>query len=299
MYRGRFAPSPTGPLHFGSLVAATASFLCARQAHGEWHVRIDDLDRTRVVPGAEASILSTLDALGFAWSGPVVRQSEREELYLQALDELRAADVVFDCSCSRRELLDLSTDHAEGEELRYPGFCRHGPLAPERDCAVRFRVPPGSIEFEDEFQGHVRSDVAAAVGDFVIRRRDGLFAYQLACAVDDAEQGFTHIIRGADLLSSTARQILLLRALGKSVPAYGHVLVAVDTTGRKLSKSSQAPGVQPKSGGAVLWDVLTFLRQQPPDELRGESIAAIWDWAAARWRPEPLAGLAAAAVSGA
>ena len=300
-YRGRFAPSPTGPLHFGSITTAVGSYLEARRADGEWHIRIDDLDRARTVPGAADDILRTLEALGFEWTGPVRYQSQRDESYAAALAQLQADGLVFPCSCSRRELQQLTQSQPDTgvdvEELRYPGFCRNGPLAPERGTAVRFRVPDGAVEFDDGLQGHSTNDVQQESGDFVVRRRDGLFAYQLACVVDDHEHGFTHIVRGADLLASTARQLLLQRALRYTPMLYAHLPLMMDAGGRKLSKSSAAPAAHAASGPAVLWQALTQLQQAPPAHLPGADIKDVWAWAHAHWSLEPLRGKRCVVVS--
>lgn len=292
VYRGRFAPSPTGPLHFGSLTTAVGSYLSARAAGGEWHVRIDDLDRVRTVPGAADDILRTLEAFGLAWDGAVLQQSRRDPAYASALDQLERQGQVYACSCSRRDLQAVAPQTADPtqdpEELRYPGLCRSGPLAPERGTATRFRVPDGIVRFEDLLQGWVESDVQRESGDFIVRRRDGLFAYQLACAVDDHEQGFTHVVRGADLLGSTARQLLLLDALGFPRPRYAHLPLIVDTHGRKLSKSSSAAPVDPQRASAGLWQALQSLQQTPPDELRNASLPELWSWAQAHWSSTPL-----------
>lgn len=296
LYRGRFAPSPTGPLHFGSLIAALGSYLCARKAHGEWHVRIDDLDRPRVVPGVADDILRTLEQFGFEWSGPVVYQSQREDAYAAALEELRRGGHLFECSCSRRELLALARDPSvavETEELRYPGLCRQQPLAPDRPTATRFRVSDGLVTFNDRLQGTIATNVQYESGDFVVRRRDGLFAYQLACVVDDHAQGFTHVVRGVDLLGSTARQVLLQRALRYTLPAYAHLPLITDAEGRKLSKSSAAPAIEGSQASTLLWQALTSLHQQPPRALEKAELQEIWTWALEHWRTEALLGLRA------
>ena len=217
-YRGRFAPSPTGPLHFGSLVAAVASFLDARAVAGEWRVRIEDVDVSRTVPGAADEILRALEAFGFEWDGGVVRQSERTGRYHAALAELDRQGRVYRCRCSRREIADSALAGIEGPI--YPGTCRELRLARDIDGADRLRVPPGIIAFEDRRSGRVEQDVAREIGDFVLRRRDGLFAYQLAVVVDDADQGITDVVRGGDLLLSTPRQILLQQCLALSTPQY-------------------------------------------------------------------------------
>jgi len=293
-YRGRFAPTPTGPLHFGSLVAATASYLCARQAGGSWLVRIEDLDPPREIPGSRDQILVALERLGFEWNESIVRQSERGELYEAALQRLLASRDAFPCSCSRTEIAAAGATSDDGDELRYPGWCRDGIRAPGRPLAIRFRTPAGPVAFEDELQGPVSCDVAAQVGDLVIRRRDGWFAYQLAVVIDDAAQGITSVVRGADLLNSTPRQLLLQRALGLPTPAYAHMPVATDRNGVKLSKSAGAAALDLAHPGDELWRALLFLRQNPPPELRHAKPADLWSWAIVHWTPAPLRGQLAA-----
>ena len=281
-YRGRFAPSPTGPLHFGSLVAAVASYCEARANGGAWLLRMEDLDFPRAVPGAADQILHTLEHLGFAWDGEVMVQSRRAPDYAQALDRLQALGRVFPCACSRKEIAD-STLNSEGERI-YPGTCRRG-LPPGRQArALRLRVGEELIDFEDAVQGTLRHHLAREVGDFVLRRADGLFAYQLAVVVDDAAQGITDVVRGADLLGSTTRQILLQRLLGFATPRYAHVPVALNVAGEKLSKQTLAPAVNPAHGAMQLVHALRFLGQAAPGELVHGPVTDIWDWAHAHWK---------------
>ena len=280
-YRGRFAPSPTGPLHFGSLVAAVASYCEARVHGGAWLVRMEDLDVTRTEPGAADEILRTLDGLGFAWEGEVMVQSERTMIYAEALARLQVLGCVFPCACSRKEIADSSLN-IEGERV-YPGTCRNG-LAPGREArALRLRVGAEVIAFEDAVQGPVRHHLARVIGDFVLRRADGLFAYQLAVVVDDAAQGITDVVRGADLLGSTSRQILLQRLLGLTTPRYVHVLVAVNAAGEKLSKQTLAPAIISAQGAKQLVHALRFLGQPAPEALRRSSPGEVWSWAFAHW----------------
>ena len=210
-YRGRFAPSPTGPLHFGSLVAAVGSWADARAHGGEWLVRMEDLDPPREVPGAADEILRTLEALGLEPDGPVVRQSERGDAYRAALDRLRDRGVLFACGCTRREIADSGLPGSDGG-LVYPGTCRNGPPPGRPARALRVRVDDAVIAFDDALQGRVSQDLGRDVGDFVLLRADGFFAYQLAVVVDDAAQGITDVVRGIDLIDSTPRQIFLQRA---------------------------------------------------------------------------------------
>jgi glutamyl-Q tRNA(Asp) synthetase len=293
--RGRFAPSPTGALHFGSLVAAVASYLAARQAGGEWLVRIEDVDRAREVPGSADSIIRTLAAFGFEWTGSIERQSTRTGAYEAALERLDRAGLVYPCSCSRKAIAAGNPPGTE-DEPRYPGWCRNGPLDPLAPCAMRFKVGGETIHFVDEIQGELCADLERDCGDFVIKRRDGLFAYQLAVVVDDADQGITHVVRGADLLTSTPRQILLQRALGLAPLAYAHVPLATDDRGVKLSKSAGAGAVDATKPAEELWRALRFLRQSPPAQLRRAGLDALWSWAVEHWTTAPLRGLRQTAV---
>ena len=240
-YVGRFAPSPTGPLHFGSLVAALASYLEAKAADGKWRVRIEDLDGPREQPGAANDILRALDRLGLHWDGPVLHQSRRVERYRAVLDDLLRRGFAYPCACTRRELED-SALAIDGARV-YPGTCRHGLPAGRPARAVRLRTHDAPIGFADRVQGWIEQRVEREVGDFVLRRADGLFAYQLAVVVDDLDQGVTDVVRGADLLDSTARQIHLQRLLGARRPGYAHVPVAVNAAGEKLSKQTGAKPV--------------------------------------------------------
>jgi glutamyl-Q tRNA(Asp) synthetase len=292
-YRGRFAPSPTGPLHFGSLVAALGSFLEARTRAGAWLVRIEDLDPPRERPGAADQILRSLEALGLHWDGEVLYQSRRREAYEAALDVLAVAGLTRRCGCSRSALAALPENSCRqpGDELFHPADCIW-PLDPGHDPhALRFRARGGTVEFEDRCQGPQRFDVACSIGDFVLRRRDGLIAYQLAVTVDDAEQDISDVVRGADLLSSTPRQLLLQSALDYVHPAYMHLPLAVGDNGLKLSKSDDAPALATAAPGAQLAAVLRFLKQEPPAELAHCRPSEVLDWAIGHWRPERFRGI--------
>ena len=286
-YRGRFAPSPTGPLHFGSLVAALASYCDARAANGEWLVRIEDVDYPRRRPGAEAQILATLERYGFEWDGEVVRQSDRVALYEEALEALRTAGRVYACTCTRREL-DAAPMGVSGERV-YPGTCR-GRLPPSgggrQRHAWRVRVDSEVRTCNDRLQGAQRQELARDVGDFVVRRSDGLFAYQLAVVVDDGEQKITDVVRGADLLSSTPRQILLQDLLRLPTPAYLHVPVAINQSGEKLSKQTRAVAL-PDTPLPVLLEAWRFLGQPPFAESPAD-VAEFWKYAKASWRATRL-----------
>ncbi|HET7198109.1 MAG TPA: tRNA glutamyl-Q(34) synthetase GluQRS [Burkholderiales bacterium] len=274
MYIGRFAPSPTGPLHFGSLVAAVASWLDARAAGGRWRVRMEDLDTPRMQPGVADAILRTLAALGLAWDGGVLYQSAREALYRGALERLRAH--TYWCGCSRREIADSSLGLAVDGARIYPGTCRAG-LAPGRAArALRVRVPAGETRFVDRVQGPQAQALAREVGDFVAYRADRQFAYQLAVVVDDAAQGVSDVVRGADLLDSTARQIHLQHLLGAPTPRYLHVPVALNANGEKLSKQTGAPAVDPRRPHEAIAAALRFL---------GQPAAASLEEAVRQWNP--------------
>jgi glutamyl-Q tRNA(Asp) synthetase len=285
-YRGRFAPSPTGPLHFGSLLAATGSYLQARHHGGQWLVRIEDLDPPRAIPGSADNILRTLEIFGFEWDESVVYQSQRSALYQQALDTLIDGGYAYACSCSRSELQALNADTPqEGDELRYPGLCRHGPLRPDQPKAWRFRVPSAPIVLDDAAQGRHEFLLEHTIGDFVIKRRDGLFAYQLAVVVDDEQQRITDVVRGCDLLSSTPRQIALQQALHYSTPTYMHLPVVIADDGKKLSKSHAAPAVDAEHAATTLVAVLCHFQQSPPPDLAHGTVADIWSWAIEHWNP--------------
>lgn len=279
MYVGRFAPSPTGPLHFGSLVAALASYLDARAAGGRWLLRIEDLDRPRAERAAASVILRQLESLGLLWDGEPVWQSRREALYRAALDSLARRGMIYPCGCSRREIADSSLG-ADGARI-YPGTCRGGLPAGRVARATRLRTGSDPIRFVDRVQGKLVQALDREVGDFVLHRADGMFAYQLAAVVDDAAQGVTDVVRGADLLGSTARQIYLQRLLGYAEPRYAHVPVAVNAAGEKLSKQTGAPAIGHAQPERELVRALAFLGQQPPRALGARELL---DWARKNWR---------------
>jgi glutamyl-Q tRNA(Asp) synthetase len=302
-YRGRFAPSPTGPLHFGSLVAAVGSFLEARSRGGTWLLRLEDLDPPREQPGAAEQMLRTLEACGMGWDGEPIYQSRRRDAYRAALARLQAQGLVYPCACTRREIADsilafapardAARAHASGNAvagegrpdgaLIYPGTCSTG-LAPGRiPRATRIRVSRTVVEFDDAVQGNIRQDLAAEVGDFVLLRADGFYAYQLAVVVDDAEQGITDVVRGADLLDSTPRQIYLQRVLGLRTPRYLHLPAAVNAAGEKLSKQTRAAPVDARDPVPALVRVMAFLGQAPPAQLHRAPLAEFWRWALAHW----------------
>ena len=288
-YRGRFAPSPTGPLHFGSLIAAVASYLDAKSHCGEWLVRVEDLDPPRVVRGAADAILRTLETCGMQWDGAVVHQSTRPDAYHSALHRLRQRGVIYPCACSRREIADSAVAGIEGPV--YPGTCHGGIAAGKTAHALRVDTRGACIMFDDAVQGPVRQNLETAIGDFVLYRADHVFAYQLAVVVDDAEQGITDIVRGADLLDSTPRQIFLQQLLGYALPRYAHIPVAVNPQGEKLSKQTRAPAIDANAPLPALVAVLRFLGHAPPREIaevceaRGAAATApLWQWAIANWK---------------
>lgn len=284
-YVGRFAPSPTGPLHFGSMVAALASFLDARANGGRWLVRVEDIDPPREVAGASDAILATLEHWGLHWDGAVLFQSTRLAVYRGVVERLLQQGLAFRCRCTRRTL----GSHAQV----YPGHCRDAELEPATPHSIRIRAGQGKIGFTDLLQGRLEWDRATDLGDFVIWRRDGLCSYQLAVTIDDDFQGITHIVRGMDLMDSTARQIHLRQLLGMREPAFAHFALAVDASMQKLSKQSGARSVDDMTPGSGLWRALTFLQQRPPVELDGAPVQEQLEWAVENWQPVRLRGLSA------
>lgn len=321
-YRGRFAPSPSGPLHFGSLVSAVGSYLEARINGGVWLVRMEDIDLPRTMAGAADNILQTLERFGLCWDESVLYQSRRNDAYREALQHLQRSGAAYPCVCSRKEIADSALRGIEGQI--YPGTCRNRLEAGKQARAWRVRtdnisfsregdeswrrgtVEPesnsrrsaplglnGIMVFNDALQGRITQHLESEIGDFVVLRADGLFAYQLAVVVDDAHQKITHVVRGADLLISTPRQIHLQRMLGLNTPAYMHLPIVVNAQGEKLSKQTLAAPVDARDASAVLVRVLEFLRQQPPVELAAGKPAEILEWAIKHWNPQPLSGLRA------
>jgi glutamyl-Q tRNA(Asp) synthetase len=283
MYIGRFAPSPTGPLHFGSLVAAVASYCDARKNHGKWLLRMEDLDRPRTVYGAADTILQQLESFGFEWDGPVVYQSQRDSFYNEALETLNAKQLIYPCTCTRKEIAD-SSSIVGIEGVIYPGTCLQQPIKPDAPIAWRIKTNDIKISFIDKVQGDIHQTLNSDIGDFILKRADGLFAYQLAVVVDDALQGITHVVRGADLLNSTPRQIYLQRLLNYTTPQYAHVPVACNAAGEKLSKQTLAAAIDTSKTSFNLVQALDFLGQSPPANLLTENVNAIWQWAFANWQ---------------
>jgi len=288
-YRGRFAPSPTGPLHKGSLVAAIASYLEAKKHNGQWLVRMEDVDELRNVKGAADSILHSLEAFGFKWDEDVLYQTQRKEAYADALQTLKAQNRVYPCICSRKSLKAKAASGKiiSGEfGLIYPGTCTDNTFTKFKpdDYAIRIKVPEKNFSFNDALLNENSQNLKAELGDFIIRRRDGLFAYQLAVVVDDAFQNISHVVRGADLLDSTPRQLFLQQCMGYPQPQYSHLPLIMHNNGDKLSKQTGAKGIGHKADIPLLVECLKFLGQEPPDSLASESLSNVWQWAKENWK---------------
>lgn len=281
-YVGRFAPSPTGPLHFGSLVAAFASYLDARHHNGRWLVRMEDVDTSRCRPEWAGDILHTLERFGLEWDGEVMVQSERGDIYRAALERLGQRALVYRCTCSRREIADSAIEGLDGPV--YPGTCRHAARA-ALPAAWRVITDDREIAFTDRVQGRIAQRLESQIGDFVLQRRDSLYAYQLAVVVDDADQHITHVVRGADLLDSTPRQIWLQGLLGYPELRYAHIPVAVNEQGQKLSKQTLAPSLADADAALVLKEALHFLGQRQPQTDTPKTILAE---AVTHWKPQDI-----------
>lgn len=299
-YIGRFAPSPTGPLHFGSLVAAVASYCDAKANSGQWLLRMEDLDKPREMAGAAEDILRTLEAFGFEWDGDtlgskIMYQSQRSAVYAEVLAQLQTKSVIYPCTCTRKEIADSS--HLVGiEGVIYPKTCHKKTLdLSTRDfnasgsrmdtASQRVNVDDaGLISFKDAIQGEISQHLARVIGDFILKRKDGLFAYQLAVVVDDAAQGVTHVMRGADLLDSTPRQIYLQQLLGYATPQYAHVPVVTNSQGEKLSKQTLAQALEISQANIALFEALSFLGQNPPEEIKNATLDEVWRWAITNWQ---------------
>jgi glutamyl-Q tRNA(Asp) synthetase len=284
-YVGRFAPSPTGPLHFGSLLAAVASYVQARVNGGVWLLRVEDIDPPREQPGSDKRIIDALQTYGFEWDGPVTYQSSfaprHEELVQRLLDDGYA----YPCSCSRR---DLAGARRGPLGAIYPGTCRNGTR--NADVAIRVRTDDEAIRFVDALQGKQTQRLESESGDFVIKRRDGLIAYQLAVVADDHDQGITEVVRGSDLLDSTPRHIHLQRLLGFTTPGYLHIPVAENSDGQKLSKLTGATEIDLQEVRPVLVCALEALGQRPPEDLAAAALESIWQWAMENWQPAVMSG---------
>ncbi len=280
-YVGRFAPSPSGPLHFGSLLAAVASYCDARAHNGRWLVRMEDIDQPRCVPGADRMILDTLQRFGFKHDGEVLYQSlpERQHAYATALSRLRQKDRLFYCTCSRRQIRPFPV---------YPGTCRKRRQPPRDEHATRVLVPEQNIAIVDRIQGHFEQNLAQDCGDFIVFRKNGLYAYQLAVVVDDADQGITDVVRGIDILDSTPRQVFLQQCLGLPTPRYAHIPVIVDANGHKLSKQTFARDISNEDPPTLIRYALTALGQPSPPA--GLPLSALWQWAITHWDISKIRG---------
>lgn len=276
---GRFAPTPSGPLHFGSLVAALGSYLIARQKQGKWLVRIEDIDSPREVPGATKEILDTLNCFGFQWDGEVVYQSQRHSLYQDALDYLYSKSLLYQCDCSRKMIF-------ERNKGVYDQYCRNRNLSRETESAVRIKFEPQDLFFHDQVFGKRLLNQPKDLQDYVVRRRDGLFAYQLAVVVDDIEQGINHIVRGADILDSTPRQNFLYDCFNKKTPMYFHLPLAVDEMKRKLSKSKLSSAVKQSQATPLLLKAYSHLGQISDDALMQAKPSEFLQWAIKNFNPE-------------
>tara|TARA_R110002094_G_scaffold97132_3_gene98156 strand:+ start:1577 stop:2500 length:924 start_codon:yes stop_codon:yes gene_type:complete len=276
-YRGRFAPSPTGPLHFGSLVTALASYLEAKSCEGQWLVRIEDLDPLREPPEATGEILNSLDAHGLFSDEPVLFQSRRHEAYHSAIEHLRSEGAAYRCNCSRKQL--------QANNGRHPRHCRNSNAAiSNQPSAIRFALNDEQCQWQDQLLGLQHHRVRAEIDDPVLRRKEGFFAYQLAVVVDDIEQGITDVVRGSDLLDMTAQQLQIYHALTATPPRWLHVPVIVNEQGQKLSKQNRAPALDNRSAVKNLFGALGALGQKPPKSLLAGSVEASLEWARMHWR---------------
>lgn len=272
-------------MHFGTLIAAVASYLQAKVNNGQWLVRMEDVDTMRNVEGADLKLLKSLEAFGFEWDGEVQYQTRRTSLYTDALEQLIQQQLAFPCNCSRKQLASLDDYQQSGI---YPGTCRTNCFPFNDEHAIRIRVENKTLTFDDAVMGFYEENLVDRCGDFVVKRRDGLFAYQLAVIVDDALQGITEVVRGVDLLDSTARQIYLQQSLGYFTPTYMHIPLALGKDGEKLSKLTQATAVSDQTPVPALFNALCHLDQNPPSALRQEPINVIWQWAIENWNPAKI-----------
>jgi glutamyl-Q tRNA(Asp) synthetase len=271
-YISRFAPSPTGSLHYGSLYTALASFLQARSQQGLWLLRIDDLDIPRNIKGSADNILKTLDVFGLHWDNSVFYQSQSLETYHEILEKLLKEKLIYPCTCTRKTLTDI-----------YSGVCRDKQIPLDSPYSLRIKTDNRIISFTDELQGLIAQNLAEHHGDFILKRKDQIIAYQFAVVIDDNRQRINHVVRGYDLLDSTPRQIYLQQILGLVTPDYMHVPVIVDEQGYKLSKQTRATAVDLKKPNVVIFDLLTLLKQNPPSELRQASSTELLSWAIQHW----------------
>lgn len=286
-YRGRFAPTPSGPMHFGSLTTAVGSYLQAKANNGEWLIRIEDIDPPRIVKGATDSILRCLDKYGLNWDGPVLYQSSRYDAYRESINSLQKMQLVYPCSCSRKDIAETNINNSAMSV--YPGTCRQGLQKDRQNISLRILTTNSDIEFDDLFSGHSKQNVETEVGDFILRRNDGNYAYHLAVVVDDHDQGMTEIIRGRDLIDSTHRQIFLQQLLGLNTPVYGHLPLVIDQRGCKLSKQNKNISSLLESDPLpILFQALVFLNQQPPEDLLTADLDSFWGWAIDHWQSQNI-----------
>jgi len=285
-YRGRFAPSPTGALHFGSLITAIGSYLEAKSHNGEWLVRIENLDKPREIPTASHEILKALETLGMEWDHEVIYQDQREDVYENILTLLSKRELTYPCACTRKEIADSSIIGISGQI--YAETCRNNIQNKNYSGAIRVKTDNNIIEFEDSLHGLISQRPRSETGDFILRRSDRIYAYQLAVVVDDATQGITNIVRGADLLDSTPRQIYLQKLLGYPTPSYMHLPIAVNNQGEKLSKQTKAAHLDISNPVKQLIAAVNFLGQEPPIELLRDNVSSFWKWALINWRPEKI-----------
>lgn len=281
-YIGRFAPSPTGPLHFGSLVAAVASYCDAKAHQGKWLLRVENVDTTRELKGATQNIIDCLTAYGFIWDDDIMLQDQRSDIYQTYLDRLIAQQMAYVCNCTRKT---IAQTHAETglEGYIYPRTCLNNPPKVNTHSAWRMHVGNMHIAFDDRCVGTVAHNMAHDIGDFILKRADGIYSYHLAVAVDDALQGVTHVVRGEDLLHSTSRQLLIQEALGFNTPLYMHIPVVKNDAGEKLSKQTLAQAILPDDASNNLYQALSFLNLNPPEKLKTSAIPALWEWAFTHW----------------
>jgi len=286
-YIGRFAPSPTGPLHFGSLVAAVASYCDAKANQGKWLLRIENVDTTREVAGATEQIIDCLKAYGFAWDDEVLIQNERSDIYQSYLDQLIEQQLAYRCNCTRKAIAEQNPPMGL-EGYIYPRTCFKQSLNARQPTAWRMHVGDKKISFQDRCVGIIEHDMASEIGDFVLKRADGIYSYHLAVAVDDALQGVTHVVRGEDLLHSTSRQIMLQEALNLPTPEYMHIPIVKNAEGEKLSKQTLAPAIDEDNVIDNLFQAFKFLQLNPPSHLRTATINQLWDWAFTNWQHATL-----------
>ncbi|THB72330.1 MAG: tRNA glutamyl-Q(34) synthetase GluQRS [Gammaproteobacteria bacterium] len=287
-YIGRFAPSPTGPLHFGSLVAAVGSYLEAKTNHGKWLLRVEDIDPPREVKGATKNIISTLEQFGFEWDEHITYQSRRYEIYQEYIDQLLHRSLAYSCGCSRKEIAKTATRSANG--LIYPGTCRIG-LGNKEPRSVRLLTENIDINFHDLVQGVIIQNLETESGDYVIKRADGLYAYNLAVVIDDQLSGITDIVRGHDLLACTCQHIYLQRVLHFDTPRYAHLPIAINKSGQKLSKQNLAKEIDTHNKAQALFNALTFLNQNPDKQLLESDLDSIWNWSIENWNIGAIKGV--------